>query len=195
MFNWAPYRSWHERPPDHRPSREILSLDSRAGPPYSPYRTRSPRPHVWHRCAYQGLRAVAPVSARQDSRSRSCPHGAAHRSTRSRGRGPLGCDSNFQICSARGRTGKLRKKKYDSTGRTVMLRPDAAYLNTSPQYVAWLWSQRQAGILHLVDLKRAGHSPTRTELNIPSDDSALRRYTPDAIVSAVGSPSEWVTRS
>lgn len=76
-----------------------------------------------------------------------------------------------------------------------MLRPDTAYLDTTPQYVAWIQSQRIAGQWHLIDLKRANHSPTRTELYIPSDDSALRRYTPDAIVSGVGSPSEWVTRA
>jgi len=76
-----------------------------------------------------------------------------------------------------------------------MLSPDAVYLDTTPKYSAWIQSQRIAGHWHLIDLKRAGMSPTRTELNIPSDDSALRRYTPDSIVSGVGSPSEWVTRA
>jgi len=54
----------------------------------------------------------------------------------------------------------------------------------------WLMESKRASILHLLDLKRAGHSPTRTELNIPSDDRAV--YFPAPLVSNVshyGSPA------
>ena len=38
---------------------------------------------------------------------------------------------------------------------------------------ASLLSREQACQAHLIDLKRAGHSPTRTELDIPSDSGAV----------------------
>lgn len=40
------------------------------------------------------------------------------------------------------------------------------------------FAARWASILHLVDLKRAQHSPTRTEYDIPSDGVLTRRYRP-----------------
>lgn len=33
---------------------------------------------------------------------------------------------------------------------------------------------RRASVLHLIDLKRAGHSPTRTEFNIDRHDRVVR---------------------
>ena len=46
---------------------------------------------------------------------------------------------------------------------------------------------RVSNIWHLIDLKRAGHSPTRTELRIESDGLA-KVYHPDA-VGSVSSPA------
>jgi hypothetical protein len=49
---------------------------------------------------------------------------------------------------------------------------------------------KRASIMHLVDLKRAGHSPRHTELSIPSDDSGLRRaWMPPAATLLYGSTS------
>lgn len=79
-----------------------------------------------------------------------------------------------------------------SKNRTYTLRPNTPHLETSLHYRMWIHNQRIAGILHLVDMKRAGHSPTRTELDIPSDTSSLRRIRPELDVSAVGSLADWV---
>ena len=46
---------------------------------------------------------------------------------------------------------------------------------------------RRASIMHLIDLKRAGHSPTKTELNIESDFWPKRLATSNELMSYCGS--------
>lgn len=50
-----------------------------------------------------------------------------------------------------------------------------------------------ANIMHLVDLKRAGHSPTRTELAIrPSDTPVrVRKASQYGVMSMTGSPAAY----
>lgn len=52
--------------------------------------------------------------------------------------------------------------------------------------VAWRWRARQATALHLLDLKRAGHSPRFTELRIGPGDGA-RTFRPPHDGSGMGS--------
>lgn len=44
-------------------------------------------------------------------------------------------------------------------------------------------------MLHLIDLKRAGHSPTRTELDIPATQEGMRRVVPLMLSRSVTSSS------
>jgi hypothetical protein len=60
--------------------------------------------------------------------------------------------------------------------------------NMSEAVKAWRQAKKEtsapfdavaASIMHLVDLKRAGHSPRFTELNIPRDDGLPWRHMPE----------------
>lgn len=64
-------------------------------------------------------------------------------------------------------------------------KPTQSTPNVSRQ---WLAIAAQ-NILHLVDLKRAGHSPTSTELQIPTDDNFLRVDTIGDAGSYLSSPA------
>lgn len=46
---------------------------------------------------------------------------------------------------------------------------------------------QRSSLLHLLDLKRAGHSPRRTEFKIGHDREVPLRYRPDAQMSLLGS--------
>lgn len=56
------------------------------------------------------------------------------------------------------------------------------------------YTNKMSSMLHLLDLKRAGHSPTRTEYQIGSDGS-LRREAPIYYSSSVGSPASLCAES
>lgn len=56
----------------------------------------------------------------------------------------------------------------------------------------WQFEQAKAGILHLVDLKRAGHSPRSTEYRIPTDiEKPATFYRPLAHRSYCGSSAAF----
>ena len=60
----------------------------------------------------------------------------------------------------------------------------------------WSWEQARAGIMHLVDLKRAGHSPRFTEYNIlPDSEYSMGITRPPPAMSFCGSPSAWASES
>lgn len=46
-----------------------------------------------------------------------------------------------------------------------------------------------ASVWHLIDLKRAGHSPTCTELRIEGEAYSTRRFAPAPTASSIGSPA------
>ncbi|MDR3449543.1 MAG: hypothetical protein P4M15_07340, partial [Alphaproteobacteria bacterium] len=46
-----------------------------------------------------------------------------------------------------------------------------------------------ANVGHLIDLKRSGHSPTRTEYDIPPEDQTRRFVPASPVASYVGSPA------
>lgn len=51
---------------------------------------------------------------------------------------------------------------------------------------------RRASVLHLIDLKRAGHSPRQTELRIAPEYVVGRiSLVPAAVHSSAGSPAAW----
>lgn len=107
------------------------------------------------------------------------------------------------ICEAyrRGASVKTLSKSMqirEATIRDILARHGVERRNQGSQLV-WrgpAGDPRRASILHLVDLKRAGHSPRQTELRVTPDCVSGRAPTLPAFVRSVpGSPGAWCVES